>query len=90
MPISLRPDQGDVPRLGDPAFDALLARTLRPEEAVASLRPMVEGFAAWYAAPVHSRPDAEAEAMSAFRAPVATPCTSSVRGQCQTGQDSSR
>jgi len=71
MPISLRPDQGDVPQLGDPAFDALLAQALRPEEAVASLRPMVEGFAALYAAPVHSGPDAEAGAMAAFRARAA-------------------
>ena len=42
MPISLRPDRGDVPPLGDAAFDALLARKLRPEEAAASLRPVVE------------------------------------------------
>lgn len=68
MPISLRPDQGDVPQLGDPAFDALLARTLRPEEAVASLRPMVESFAALYAAPVDSGPAVEVSAMNAFRA----------------------
>ena len=68
MPISLRPDRGDVPPLGDPAFDALLARTLRPEEAVASLQPVVESFAALYAAPVHSGPAAEAHALTAFRA----------------------
>jgi hypothetical protein len=68
MPISMRPDRGDVPQLGDPAFDALLARTLRPEEAVASLRPMVESFAVLYAAPVDSGPAVEASAMNAFRA----------------------
>jgi hypothetical protein len=67
MPISLRPDRGDVPQLGDPAFDALLARALRPDEAVASLRPVVESFAALYAAPVYSGPAAEASALSAFR-----------------------
>lgn len=68
MPISLRPDRGDVPQIGDAAFDALLARALRPEEAVASLRPVVESFAALYAAPVHSGPGAEASAMTMFRA----------------------
>jgi hypothetical protein len=68
MPITLTPDRGDVPPLGDPAFDALLAGTLRPEEAVASLRPVVESFAALYAAPVHSGPAAEARALTAFRA----------------------
>ena len=68
MPISLRPDRGDVPQIGDPAFDALLARALRPEDAVASLRPVVESFAALYAAPVHSGPAAEASALTAFRA----------------------
>lgn len=67
MPISLRPDQGDVPQLGDPAFDALLARALPPEEAVGSLRPVVESFAALYAAPVQSAPAAEASALTAFR-----------------------
>jgi hypothetical protein len=67
MPISLRPDRGDVPPLGDPAFDALLARELRPEDAVASLRPLVESFAALYAAPVPSGPAAEASALTAFR-----------------------
>ncbi len=67
MPISVRPDRGDVPQLGDPAFDALLARVLRPEEAVASLRPVVEGFAALYAAPVQSGPAAESSALAAFR-----------------------
>jgi hypothetical protein len=72
MPIFLRPDRGDVPQLADAAFDALLARTLRPEEAVASLRPVVESFAALYAAPVYSGPAAEARAMSAFRALAAS------------------
>ena len=72
MPISLRPDRGDVPQIGDAAFDALLARALRPEEAVASLRPVVESFAALYAAPVYSGRAAEASAMSAFRALAAT------------------
>lgn len=67
MPISLRPDRDDVPPLGDPAFDALLARQLRPEEAVASLRPLVESFAALYAAQVSSGPAAAANALSAFR-----------------------
>ncbi len=68
MPISLRPDRGEVPPLGDPAFDALLAGTLRPEEAVSSLRPVVESFAALDAAPVHNGPAAEANALTAFRA----------------------
>ncbi len=68
MPISLRPDRGDVPPLGDPAYDALLAWTLRPEEAVASLRLVAESFAALYAAPAHTGPAAETSAMTAFRA----------------------
>jgi hypothetical protein len=68
MPISVQPDRGDVPPLGDPAFDALLAGTLRREEAVPSLRPVVESFAALYAAPVHSGPVAGARALTAFRA----------------------
>jgi hypothetical protein len=68
MPISLRPDRGDVPQVGDPAFDALLARALRPEDAVASLQPVVESFAALYAAPVHGSLAAEASALTAFRA----------------------
>ncbi len=72
MPISLRPDRGDVPQIGDPAFDALLARALRPEDAVASLRPVVESFAALYAAPVHGSPAAEASALTAFRAQAAS------------------
>lgn len=71
MPISLQPDRGDVPQLGDAAFDALLARTLRPEEAVPSLRPLVERFAALYAAPVASAPAAEAAAITQFRAVAA-------------------
>jgi hypothetical protein len=79
MPISLRPDRGDVPPLGDPAFDALLARTLRPEEAVAGLQPVVESFAALYAAPVHSGPAAEARALTAFRALDAHRGTAGVR-----------
>ena len=68
MPISLTPGRGDVPPVGDPAFDALLARALRPEEAVASLQPVVESFTALYAAPVHGAPAAEARALTAFRA----------------------
>jgi hypothetical protein len=80
MPISLRPDQGDVPQLGDPAFDALLARTLRPEEAVPSLRPMVESFAALYAAPVDSGAAVEASAMNAFRALAGTGRGAAVTG----------
>lgn len=67
MPISLRPDRGDVPQPGDPAFDALLSRALRPEDAVAALRPVVEGFAALYAVEIPSRPTAQAGAMAAFR-----------------------
>lgn len=70
MPISLRPDRGDVPPIGDAVFDALLARALPPEEAVASLRPMVEGFAALYAAPVYGGAAAEASALAAFHALV--------------------
>lgn len=67
MPIWMRSDRGEVPQLGDPAFDALLARALRPEDAVASLRPVVESFAALYAAPVQSGPAAEASALTVFR-----------------------
>jgi hypothetical protein len=85
MPISLRPEQGDVPQLGDPAFDALLARTLRPEEAVASLRPMVESFAALYAAPVDSGPRVEASAMNAFRAMAGPGRGSAATGRSRRG-----
>jgi hypothetical protein len=90
MPISLRPDQGDVPQLGDPAFDALLARALRPEEAVASLRPMAESFAALYAAPVQSAPVAEASALTAFRGLAAQSRSQIGQSYSQAGQSHGR
>jgi hypothetical protein len=73
MPIIPRPARDDIPPVGDPAFDALLARTLPPEDAPAGLRPVAEGFAALYEVPVNSEPAAEASALDAFRGAVGRP-----------------
>jgi hypothetical protein len=73
MPTFPRPAHGDIPPVGDPAFDAILARTVSPEDAPAGLRPLVEAFAALRAAPVHSGPTAEANALAAFRGAVGRP-----------------
>jgi hypothetical protein len=67
MPINAR---GDIPRIGDPAFDALLDRSLEPEGTPAGLRPLAEGLAALEAAELRSRPGAEASALAAFRSGV--------------------
>jgi hypothetical protein len=73
MPTFPRPAHGDIPPVGDPAYDAVLARTVSPEDAPAGLRPLVEAFAALRAAPVHSGPTAEANALAAFRGAVGRP-----------------
>lgn len=70
MPIFPRSAHGDTPPVGDPAFDALLARAPLPENAAGGLRDMAEAFAELYAAPVPGKPDAEARAMAAFRGTV--------------------
>jgi hypothetical protein len=67
MPITA---QGDIPRMGDPAFDALLDRSLGPEDTPAGLRPLAEGLAALETAELRSRPGAEASALAAFRSGV--------------------
>ena len=53
MPTFPRTTQGEIPPVGDPAYDALLARTLAPDDAPTGLRPVAEGFAALYEAPVN-------------------------------------
>lgn len=65
MPISAR---AGIPPAGDPVFDALLDRTLAPEDAPAALRPLAEAFAAAQAADARSTPGAQAGALAAFRA----------------------
>ncbi|HYZ51959.1 MAG TPA: hypothetical protein VE733_00400 [Streptosporangiaceae bacterium] len=66
MPIFLWPARGDVPPVGDPAYDALLAGNLLPEDTSEGLRPAAEAIAALNAAPVISELAAEASARTAF------------------------
>jgi hypothetical protein len=73
MPNFPWPARGDIPPVGDPAYDALLARTLPPEETPAGVGPLAEAFAALCAAPLHSGPAAEADALTAFRNTVGVP-----------------
>ena len=73
MPTLPWPVHGGIPPVGDPAYDAMLARTLPPEEAPAGLGPVAEAFAALGAAPVDSGPAAEADARAAFRCAVGIP-----------------
>ena len=68
MPIFPWSARGDVPPVGDPAFDALLAGNLLPEDTAAGLRPVAEAIAALNAAPVTSELAAEASALRAFSA----------------------
>jgi len=67
MPIFLRPVPDGIPPVGDPAFDALLDRTLAPHEAPAGLRPLAEAFAALDPPPAPGQPGAEATALMVFR-----------------------
>ena len=73
MPTFPRTAPGEIPPVGDPAYDALLARTLAPEDAPTGLRPVAQGFAALYEAPVNVEPAAEKNALAAFRAAVGKP-----------------
>jgi hypothetical protein len=68
MPIFSWSARGDVPPVGDPAFDALLAGNLPPEDTAGGLRPVAETIAALNAPPVSSELAAEASALTAFRA----------------------
>jgi uncharacterized membrane protein YgcG len=68
MPIFPWSSRGDVPPVGDPAFDALLAGHLRPGDTAEGLRPVAEAIAALNAAPVTSELAAEASARAVFRA----------------------
>ena len=73
------PADGDIPPIGDPAYDAMLARVLRPEEAPPGLAPVAEAFDALHAAPVHSGVTAEANALAAFRDLVGRPAETAPR-----------
>lgn len=68
MPIFLWSSRGDVPPVGDPAFDALLTGNLPPEDTADGLRPVAEAIAALNAVPVTSELAAEASALTVFRA----------------------
>jgi hypothetical protein len=73
MPAFPSPAHGEIPPVGDPAYDALLARTLPPEHAPAGLGPVAGAFAALRTATVHSGMTAEANALAAFRSAVGRP-----------------
>jgi hypothetical protein len=73
MPIFPWPARGDVPPIGDPAFDALLAGTLRPQDAAEGLRPVAEVIAALNGAPVTSELAAEGRALAVFRGAAGSP-----------------
>ena len=68
MPIFLWSSRGDVPPVGDPAFDALLTGNLPPEDTAEGLRPVAEAIVALNAVPVTSELAAEASALTVFRA----------------------
>lgn len=68
MPIFPWSARGDVPPVGDPAFDALLAGNLLSEDTAGGLRLVAEVIAALNAPPVTSELAAEASALRAFRA----------------------
>ena len=73
MPTYPSPAHGEIPPVGDPAYDAMLARTLPPGDAPAGLGPVAGAFAALRAAPVDSGMTAEASALAAFRGTVGRP-----------------
>jgi hypothetical protein len=68
MPIFPWSSRGEVPPVGDPAFDALLAGNLLPEDTAGGLRPVAEAIAALNAAPAASELAAEASALTVFSA----------------------
>jgi len=67
MPIFPWSARGDVPPVGDPAFDALLAGNLLPEDAADGLRPVAEAIAALNGAPATTELAAEASVLAMFR-----------------------
>jgi hypothetical protein len=73
MPNFPRSARGDVPPVGDAAFDALLAGNLPPEQATDGLRPVAEVIVALSVAPARSEIAAEARAREAYRAAFSRP-----------------
>ena len=71
MPAFPSPAPGEIPPVGDPAYDALLARALPPGDAPAGLGLVAGAFAALRAAPADSAMSAEASALAAFRGAAA-------------------
>jgi hypothetical protein len=67
MPIFPWPAPGDVPAVGDPAFEALLAGSLLPEDAAGGLYTAAEVIAGLTGAPTLSELAAEASALAVFR-----------------------
>jgi len=70
MPIFTWSARGDVPPVGDPAFDALLAGNLLAEDTAQGLRPVAEAIAALNGVPATSELAAEANALAVFRGVV--------------------
>jgi hypothetical protein len=70
MPIFPWSAPGDVPPIGDAAFDALLAGALPPGAAATGLRPVAEMIAALNRAPLTSELASGATALAAFRGEV--------------------
>jgi len=67
MPVFMWSARGDVPPVGDPAFDALLAGDLLAQDAAEGLRPVAEAIAALTGAPAASELAAGANALAVFR-----------------------
>ena len=67
MPVFPWSAPGDVPAVGDPAFEALLAGNLPPQDAAAGLRTAAEVIAGLTWAPVISELAGEASALAVFR-----------------------
>jgi hypothetical protein len=70
MPIFTWSARGDVPTVGDSAFDALLAGNQLAENAAEGLRPVAEAIAALNGAPAISELAGEANALVVFRGAV--------------------
>ena len=73
MPIFPWPAQGDVPPVGDPAFDALLSGDPAPDGAATGLRRAAEVIAALNDAPVTSELAALPGALAVFRSEIGRP-----------------
>jgi hypothetical protein len=67
MPIFSWSAPGDVPAAGDPAFEALLAGNLLPQDAAPGLRTAAEVIAGLTGAPAISELAGEASALAVFR-----------------------